>query len=217
MLPDHERFRLYFGTYKQPRYNYGDVVTCAARGRMKIIRQTDAPIPWPVGMPIGTGRNRGRGTLVLFKDLARAVRKESAQAVGHWWGVSYSVVHRWRIVLDVNRTNAGTAKLIDAAVRNDADRNGKIAASRVGKPNLAYVPPMKGKKHSAKTRKRMSEVHTSSPWQAWEDQLLLDYVPSAEVAEKTSRALRLVYQRRKELGSPDARSREFRQKQGGKR
>ena len=41
---------------------------------------TGARIPWPIGKPKG-GRAR---SLVVFGDLADAVRRESAQAVCHW-------------------------------------------------------------------------------------------------------------------------------------
>jgi hypothetical protein len=38
---------------------------------------TDAPIPWPIGK-----RGRGR-SLVVFKGLAKAIRRESNQAICH--------------------------------------------------------------------------------------------------------------------------------------
>ena len=71
MFPDHERFRFHFGPYEQPVYAFGDIVECAARGEVTIIRQSDGRIPWPVGFPTGTG-NRGRGTLILFDGLKLA-------------------------------------------------------------------------------------------------------------------------------------------------
>src|SRR5262245_60697576 len=49
---------------------------------------------WPVG------RKRQKGpitrSIVLYGDLVKAVRRESAQAVAHWWGVSNFTVSKWR-------------------------------------------------------------------------------------------------------------------------
>jgi hypothetical protein len=49
---------------------------------------TDAPIPWPLGQH---GRTR---PLVVYQDLAEPVRRESALAVCHWWGVSGTATQR---------------------------------------------------------------------------------------------------------------------------
>jgi hypothetical protein len=59
------------GTYRTPRFRYGVKVTCALRGQIEIIGLSDARIPWPIGK-----RARWR-LLVLFGELARAVRRES--------------------------------------------------------------------------------------------------------------------------------------------
>src|SRR5262249_52410889 len=37
------------GTYRTPRFEYGDVVTCARRGDVRIVGLSEAPIPWPIG------------------------------------------------------------------------------------------------------------------------------------------------------------------------
>jgi hypothetical protein len=96
MLPDHERFRFHFGPYTQPVYAFGDIVECSARGEVTIIRQSDGRILWPVGFPVGTGGNRGRGTLILFDGLKLAIENESSQAVKYWFGVSVHTIAKWR-------------------------------------------------------------------------------------------------------------------------
>jgi hypothetical protein len=64
------RFRL-LGTYRTPRFRYGRVVRCAVRGEVEVVGLREAPVPWPVG-------KKGRAkSLIVFKDLARAVRRES--------------------------------------------------------------------------------------------------------------------------------------------
>lgn len=204
MLPDAERYRLHFGPYQQPKYHFGDVVSCEARGEMKIIRQTDAKIPWPVGLPVGTGK-RGRGTLVLYADLKRAIELEAAGAVMHWWDLSHGVVAKWRRLLSVPRDNPGSQKLFEASLSEDADRAQKIGAARRGKKRTSYVSPMLGKKHTEATKKLMSELRRK-PWHEWEDQLLIDLVHEDEVMKQTGRGLPSIRKRKKELGVPDGRS-----------
>ena len=42
-----------------------------------------------------------RPALVLYGDLAKAVRRESAEAILHWWGVKHHTVWQWRKALGV--------------------------------------------------------------------------------------------------------------------
>jgi hypothetical protein len=79
-VEDADRFRL-LGKYKTPRIRVGRFVRCMVRGEVQIVGYSDAPIPWPLG------RRAGGPSLVVFKDLARAVHRESEQAVAHWWGI----------------------------------------------------------------------------------------------------------------------------------
>jgi hypothetical protein len=73
-MKDSDRFRL-LGTYRTPRFRYGRTVGCAVRGEVEVVGLHEAPIPWPVG-------KRGRAkALVVFRGLARAVRRESEVAV----------------------------------------------------------------------------------------------------------------------------------------
>jgi hypothetical protein len=104
-MTDADRFKL-LGTYRMPRFRLGQMVRCAIRGQVVITGITKAPIPWPVAK-----KGKGRHTLVLYKDLAKAVRRESAQAVCHWWGICKSTVWQWRKALGVEPTNEGTSRL----------------------------------------------------------------------------------------------------------
>ena len=72
------------GSYSTPAFDYGDVVECARRGEVRIVGLSEAPIPWPIGQTLPRGNAR---TLVLYADLAEAVKRESAEAVMHFWGV----------------------------------------------------------------------------------------------------------------------------------
>jgi hypothetical protein len=59
----------------------GQRVRCEVRGKVRIVGLSEGRISWPVGIK---GSNRA---LVVCKGLAKAVHRESAQAVAHWWGV----------------------------------------------------------------------------------------------------------------------------------
>jgi hypothetical protein len=112
--------------------------------------------------------------------LADAVRRESAQAVAYWWGVTAQTVMRWRKALDVGPTTEGTHQLrsdyalepAGAAVREmakqakakDPESRAKIAAAKKGKPRPpqvgeAVAATHRGTKHAADTRAKMSEAH----------------------------------------------------------
>src|SRR5262245_49342603 len=72
------------GIYATPAFSCGDVVTCTRRGDVRIVGLSEASIPWPIGQTLPRGRARA---LVLYGALAQAVRRKSAEAVAHWWGV----------------------------------------------------------------------------------------------------------------------------------
>src|SRR5215813_14851874 len=85
-MTDDDRFRLLFGPYRTPVFKYGDDAFCELRGEVILCGLTDAPIPWPTGKK----RQKGPGARAIFVygALAEAVRRESAQAVARWWGVT---------------------------------------------------------------------------------------------------------------------------------
>jgi hypothetical protein len=70
-MRDADRFRLRYGSYRTPRFRYGSFVQCAMRGELRIVGITDGPIPWPLGRRKGTGAT----TLVIYRDLAKALRR----------------------------------------------------------------------------------------------------------------------------------------------
>jgi hypothetical protein len=192
---------------------------------------TDARIPWPIGQPKGIPAK----SLIIFSDLADAVRCESNQAVCHWWGVTPQTVTKWRKALGVGRRTAGSTRLrhdyfLEPWVRRaqakahdkarDPKRRAKIVASKTGKKRPPEVVKamrqrMLGAKLSADTRRKMSKSHRARgtrppaagvPWTAAEDKLLRR-LPAAEVAQRTGRTLAAVCLRRQKLGTPDGRRR----------
>lgn len=225
-MTDDERFKLLFGPYRAPTFEYGDVLFCEVRGDLVLCGLTDAPIPWPIGKKRGKG-SRGR-SIIVSAGLAEAVRRESSQAVAHWWGVSKYTVGLWRRALGVGPSNEGTRRLRhdyfeeppalagrrkSVETAGDPARRAKIGAARRGKrqpPHVgaAVAAAHRGKTASAETRRKMSETHRQRstqppsggrPWTAEEDALLRS-LPPAEVVRRTGRTPRAVYARRRVLG-----------------
>ena len=216
-MNDSERFRL-LGKYRTPRFRYGRKVLCAVRGEVTIVGLTDAPIPWPI-----CKRVRGR-SLVVFKDLVKALRRESNQAICHWWGITPQTVSKWRKALGIGPITEGTSRLyreytkepwaVEAfakahAKARDPERCRKIAEAKRGNPRPPHVleamhQAWRGSHHSEATRRRMSRTHrrrgTMVPgtkvWTAEEDELVRK-LPVEQAAKKTGRSLSALSARRK--------------------
>jgi hypothetical protein len=223
-----DRFRL-LGAYRTPRFRYGRKVRCAVRGEVEVVGLHEAPIPWPVG-------KRGRAkALVVFKDLARAVRRESEVAIAHHWGVDKQTVGKWRKALGVGRVTEGTSRRLSDHAREpavvaglkkaqaksgDPARRAKLSAAMCGKKMdrrvvEALAAQRRGTRHREESRRRMSETHrrrgTLVPgtvvWAPEEDALVRS-LPAAEAARRTGRTLGAVWSRRRVLGLPDGRRRD---------
>jgi hypothetical protein len=68
------RYKL-LGKYRAPSFRYGQRVDDERRGDVQIVGLSAGRIPWPIGK-----RERAK-SLVLYRDLARAVRRESVVAI----------------------------------------------------------------------------------------------------------------------------------------
>ena len=66
-MKDSDRFKLYFGPYKTPRFKYGKKVWCEYRGWVKIVGLSDGKIQWPIGRPMTP--NPGRDSLIIYQGL----------------------------------------------------------------------------------------------------------------------------------------------------
>ncbi len=229
-MQDSDRFKLRFGTYETPRFEYGDIVSDEIHGDVRIVGLTDAQIPWCIGQPLNS---RSLRVIILFDVLVDAVKQESNQAIAHWWGVSGQTVTKWRKALGVDRT-AGSEQLREEHGREnfpkirdrllsksgDPERREKIAASRRGKKRPKHVLAVLrsssiGRKSSDESRKKMSEAHKKRgtrppkagiPWTPEEDEMARN-LPIAEVVERTGRTRSAVQSRRFKLGVPDGRRR----------
>jgi hypothetical protein len=182
--PD-DRERLLHGPYRAPPLRVGDRAACLRRDcDVKITGWTDAPLPWPQGVPVG---GRSAPSILLDDELARAVRLESAAAIRYWWGVSAGVVWRWRKALGVGRTDSpGSRRLVLAASAKGAD------AVRGPGPTPRQV----------ERRRLWRESNIAPRWPA-ADLALLGGLPDDEVARRTGRSWNAVRQKREALGVPN--------------
>jgi hypothetical protein len=175
------RYKL-LGKYRTPTFRYGQRVEDQRRGEVRIVGLSCGRIPWPIGQQ---GKAR---SLVLYRDLAKAVRRESNLAVCYWWGVGPSAVRKWRRALSVPVNNEGTRARRVAYGKSPAhrktmvamfaaewspSRRAKIGNARRGKPRAAHVLAAllrahKGRRMSLEQRRKLSEVHkrrgTRPPW-----------------------------------------------------
>ncbi|MGD9646352.1 MAG: hypothetical protein AB7U73_11625 [Pirellulales bacterium] len=217
------RYQLHFGPYRTPTYRYGKQVMDDVRGKVRIVGTSGGRFAWPVGQ---LGRCR---SLVVYRGLAKAIRREAVQAVAYWWGVTPQTVTKWRRRLGITKQlPQGTRRLQQAyshepffkrarrlahAKARDPERCAKIAAARRGKPRPPHVVEAirqahLGMRHTPEARRKMSEAQrrrgawppkAGKPWSAKEDALLRK-LPTEEVAKRTGRTLPAIYCRRRVLG-----------------
>src|SRR5687768_7371338 len=109
------RYRL-LGKYRTPKVRSGQQVECLVRGTMRVVGLSDGRIQWPLAASVD--HPRGRRSLPLMGDLARAVRREAPQAIRYWWGVGVSTVWKWRKTLGVRQTEGLRRRASEVAKAN---------------------------------------------------------------------------------------------------
>jgi hypothetical protein len=220
-MNDRQRFKLLHGRYKPPRCRIGCKLFCELRGWVTVRGMSAGRIAWP------RTKVKRAWAFILCGDLARAVRRESAIAICHWWGVTPQTLTVWRKALEVPPVNEGTRRLhvdytperlppeVQEAARKKAsspEANAKKSAWRKGRPihpnALAALERCRGQNPSKAARRKMSEAQkrrgawppaAGRPWSA-EDECLLGTMPDAEVEKRTGRTLVAVRDRRYTLG-----------------
>ena len=194
------------------------MVQCEVRGEVIIVGLKDGKIPWPVG------KREGNLSLVVYKGLAKAVRKEANQAVAHWFGITGQTVTKWRRAMGVGPTTPGTSKLRSGYAQEpwarraikkaqdkatDPERRRKISESKIGKPRPASVHEAlrkanTGSKRSEESSGKMSTAHRSRgtrppkagrPWSKKEDRGALS-LSMKGAAKVTGRTVKAVEMRR---------------------
>jgi hypothetical protein len=218
---EQDRVKLLFGPYRMPKRKVGQWLPCRMRGKARIMGISDAPMQWPYTYRHEMDR---RPSLIVCGDLVRALQRESATAIAHWWGASISTVWRWRTLLGVEPFTEGTRVLYGRCMKEKIDeawianlkealkspeRQARMGAANRGKPMPAHVKETlikanKGRRPSAATRRRMSEAQKNRvskaqgfgvPWTA-EEEAILGTMSDREVAEKIGRSRAAVVHRR---------------------
>ena len=206
-------------SYAPPQFQYGQIVFDDVRGEVEIVGLSDATIPWPIG------KKRNAKSLVVYKDLSRAIHFESNATVCELWGITPQTVSKWRKELGVERMNAGTLRRFSDMItlerkakmqasleptRRDPARIEKIRQSKIGIPRPKRVREALrnahvGRKWTAEERQQHLEIRIRrhpknyAPWSAEEDWFVRTH-SIRRVVELTGRSKGVVELRRKELG-----------------
>ena len=222
-MNDADRFKLLHGPFRSPRCRIGGKLFCEVRGWVPVRAMSDGRIVWP--MTIRT-KGGGKPFLIVCGDLVKAIRRESAIAICHWWGVTAQTVTVWRKALGVEQYNEGTRRLsrdwtperlppeVQERARtkaNSPDANAKKAAWHKGRPVSDKVlaalakgrkrvnSPAARQKHSETNKQRGIRPPVGRLWTAEED-ALLGTLKDSEVAKLTGRTVCSVRSRRCDLG-----------------
>jgi hypothetical protein len=159
----------------------------------------------------------------------KAIRRESASAVCHWWGITPQTVTAWRQALGIAPGTDDTTRLRGLLARevlgapevrlraiagaNTPEANAKKAASRRGKPMhpkaRAALARARRRPRSPEHRRKISETMrrlgirppVGRPWDPWET-ALLGTVGDEEVRLGTGRTLKAIRTMRARLRIP---------------
>ena len=195
-----DRVKLLFGPYKAPALKRGDRATCLFKDcEVVVTGWADARVSWPRCLPLGT---KGRPSLLVDEEPARAIKHESAAALCHWWGVSELLVWRWRRALGVDRLNCeGSQRLIRGASEQGAARTRGVR-----------LPPeqVERRRRTARALNLGRHLPTGcnyAPWWSLAELRLLGRLPDGEVAAKVGRTPNAVRIKRERQGVPNPQGR----------
>jgi hypothetical protein len=135
----------------------------------------------------------GSPGIIVDEELARAVRRESALAVMHWWGVSNVTVIRWRKALGVNRkNNAGSYALVCAAMSKARGSQDPVRSEEYRETQ---------RQHTLRRRpwEKSPPPPPENPWRP-EELALLGTMTDLRVGERVGRSRFAVKTKRRKLG-----------------
>lgn len=195
MLSPGLRHQLLGGPYTPPRTRRGAFLNCELRGKVKVGGYFDGPIPWPIKW--------GTSSLILCGDLVKAVKLESAIAVGHYWGVSVATVKKWRGALGVEAYNQGTHALMRRTAREHATPQRMRRMTKLARTAGRRRKPASVRRVLAARVRRFYETrgHPNPRlrvWTAAEDRQL-GTKPDAELAKEFGRTENAIRGRRRAL------------------
>ena len=195
MLSSGLRNELLGGPYTPPRTRRGAFLTCEMRGKVKVGGYSDGPIPWPVKWKTRS--------IILCGALSEAVRRESATAVAHHWGISVATVKKWRGTLGVEAYNQGTHALMRRTAREHATpRRMREMTALAREAGRQPKPAAFRRLMAARIRRRIATQGPINPrlrlWTRAEDKKL-GTKSDAELAKEFGRSERAVGARRRVL------------------
>lgn len=174
------------GPYYPPGHKVGDVVWCERFGETIVGGFVDTPVGfWP------RAKARGIRRLILCGDLVTAVKTESNLAVQKLWGVSESVVTKWRQSLAVEPYETeGSHRLRVKNVANIGEEGQRKGAEAQRRPEVR-------RKHEKRAMGN-SKFGTGFRWTKTKDRVALEN-PVAIAAEKLGLSEDAVKSRRHRL------------------
>ena len=186
---------------------------------MKIIGISDAPIPRPLAL------NWRVRSVVVHRDLVRAIQRESVKAVAHWWRISVEKVRLIRRALDVPDFNEATIRLhrrngqtpafirkvlrkawanAGSPERRETNRRSHLGRFHTKASKQKIAVAHRGRSNSLAARRKVSEaLKRNGTWRRWtqrEGDVVLRY-STPEAAELTGRTIKAVFWRRNLLRS----------------
>ena len=162
--------RFEFGPYFPPRVAVGDEIECARFGLVRMTGWSDGPLPWP------QCRRSSQPSMILFADLERAVKVESANAVAAAWGVWPPQVSKWRQVLGVERSNPGTVARSSRNFPVSIPLERHLAGLKLAREPAAIL-------RADKSRRAHGHLGNQHPWSA-EEIGWLGVLTDKQVAER---------------------------------
>jgi hypothetical protein len=123
------------GPYTTPRLRKGDRAFCFFQDTDVVVTSwKQGRIPWPRCRPIDAERWRSSSVLVN-DEVLRAIQTESSLPIHYWWGVSPTIIGKWKAAFGVHRTNnpgtvAGNRRAVKASTA--VTRGRKLSRKQVG-------------------------------------------------------------------------------------
>jgi hypothetical protein len=184
--------------YRPPPVKIGERVYCLYREReCRVTSFSLGRIRWPTVQPIGQRVGSG---LWVSDELKRAILTESVKCLVHWFGVSGTIVWRWRKTFGVSVFGTPGSKCLHQAASERAAAtcgDKRIRAHSRAKMSAANVQCDMGAK-PVKTTSKRCEAGNWTP----EQEAMLGTIPDADLAFRIGRTVTAVEVRRRLLGIP---------------
>jgi hypothetical protein len=187
------------GPYTPPALRRGDRAFCLFQDTDVVITSfKHGRISWPRCRPIDAKRWRSSSILVN-DELLRAIQTESSRAIHYWWGVSPTIIGKWRTAFGVNRRNNPGS--IEGTHRACTASSGVTRGKRLSRQQVEERRERAIKLNLAQYMTPCPAPGGSRPWTR-KEMRALGKAPDDEVAAKIGRTKEAVRGKRCQLGIP---------------